>query len=442
MAERANNTTSSSSSYLNIADYLDEECAYQPQVFLEFKMVFVGIIGMTIAIVSIVNNCLLCYTFNSSKGLRKRNLMYLMWISMFDIFISICYILIMCVQVYTDYFESVLFMTLWHSYLRVAFTVSHIAISCSSFLLMAATIERYLQSTGDMRDIQLFRILATHRTLVVVICFVCSALFRGTIFFEVEVIHNEACTGLSSLSLIPKQIFENELMDNIWKVYTRKLMTVFLPFIVLAYFNAAIVMNVRRTDRDQTVKALVLFITVGTRGEVTRLRSRLRAVTRMLILVVTCYLAANFLDVVVAFWETFDQEYLWSHKKLYTVLTDLCSFLPLLACAMRLPIYAITDRQIRMEVSRKLHSMCMQFVCLCCPTSFSSTFRLRKKLYEPEIETEKFITYSTKSSTLLEPRLDARNYGVGSLIMARASISTKNDFQDLARFSGTTAIAV
>ena len=72
-----------------------------------------------------------------------------------------------------------------------------------------------------------------------------------------------------------------ESMDVVWRFFVRKIVTVFLPFAgiilktpvfffnfktsVLAYFNAAIVMNVRRTDRDQTVKALVLFITVGTR---------------------------------------------------------------------------------------------------------------------------------------------------------------------------------
>ncbi|CAJ0568323.1 unnamed protein product, partial [Mesorhabditis spiculigera] len=71
----------------------------------------------------------------------------------------------------------------------------------------------------------------------------------------------------------------------LWKFWIRKIATVFLPFVVLAYFNAAIVMNVRRTDRDQTVKTLILYVTVGSKGEVARLRSRLRTVTRMLVIV-------------------------------------------------------------------------------------------------------------------------------------------------------------
>ncbi|EPB68841.1 hypothetical protein ANCCEY_12062 [Ancylostoma ceylanicum] len=123
------------------------------------------------------------------------------------------------------------------------------------------------------------------------------------------------------------------------------------PISVLASFNAAIVYNVRRTDRDQTVKALIMFSTVGTRAEVTRLRSRLRAVTRMLVMV------------------TIDIESLFANEGVYTVTTDISSFLPILACAMRLPIYATNDKQIRTEqietsgdhrISRKIRSSTLE----------------------------------------------------------------------------------
>lgn len=78
---------------------IEDECAYSPPIFLEWKMVFVGVIGLIVALISIVHNSLLFYTFSTSTVLRKRNLTYLMWISGCDVFISICYIAIMCVQV-------------------------------------------------------------------------------------------------------------------------------------------------------------------------------------------------------------------------------------------------------------------------------------------------------------------------------------------------------
>ncbi|CCD71161.1 G-protein coupled receptors family 1 profile domain-containing protein [Caenorhabditis elegans] len=365
---------------------IEDECAYSPPIFLEWKMVFVGVIGLIVALISIVHNSLLFYTFSTSTVLRKRNLTYLMWISGCDVFISICYIAIMCVQVYTDYFVSFKLLVLWHDYLRTAFTVSHITLSAASFLLMAATVERYLQSTADNRTLKLFQILATHRTYVVFCCFLASLIFRGTVFFEIEVVTQPNCTGFSSMGLAVVPMF-GESMDVVWRFFIRKIVTVFLPFAVLAYFNAAIVMNVRRTDRDQTVKALVLFITVGTRGEVTRLRSRLRAVTRMLVMVVTGYLLANILDIIIAFWETINIQSLQELPSLYTVLSDISSFLPIAACALRLPIYTINDRQIRVEVRRKFCYLITR-CCTCCPGVLCDTHQ-RKKLHDNQLESER-----------------------------------------------------
>ncbi|VDL69228.1 unnamed protein product [Nippostrongylus brasiliensis] len=344
-------------------------------------MCFVGCLGMVTALISIVHNTLLFYTFNSSKVLRQRNLIYLMWISGCDIFVSMSYMAIMCVQVYTDYFESFTLFYLWHRYLRVAFTVSHITLSSSSFLLMAATIERYLQSTTDSRAEELFRFLSRSRAYVVLFCFLASCIFRGTVFFEVAVVYNPRCTGFSSMGLASSRLFSNPVYDAIWKFWVRKIVTVFLPFAALASFNAAIVFNVRRSDRDQTVKALVLFTTVGTRAEVTRLRSRLRAVTRMLVMVVCCYLAANIIDVVVAFWETIDIDSLFANEGIYTVTTDISSFLPILACALRLPIYAINDKQIKKEVSSFAY---LGFIAVC-----GFTFTNMTKLDEIAVEKNK-----------------------------------------------------
>lgn len=411
-------------------DYLDE-CLYRPQIFLSWKMFFVGTLGLVTALISIVHNMLLFYTFNSSKVLRQRNLTYLMCISGCDIFISICYIAIMCVQVYTDYFESFTLFYLWHRYLRAAFTVSHITLSSSSFLLMAATIERYLQSTSDCRTEELFRILSRHRASVVLFCFIASCIFRGTVFFEVAVVYNPRCTGFSSMGLASTKLFSNPVYDAVWKFWIRKIVTVFLPFTVLASFNAAIVFSVRRSDRDQTVKALVLFTTVGSRAEITRLRSRVRDVTRMLVMVVCCYLAANIIDVVVAFWETIDIDSLFANEGIYTVTTDISSFLPILACAMRLPIYTINDRQIKTEVARQFRLMYSRF-CGGCPV-IGRTARLQRKYCESEKETEKLFPHPVNKSS--NSSIPGPRYGVGTLILARASLhSGVANYEEIQRF--------
>lgn len=69
------------------------------------------------------------------------------------------------------------------------------------------------------------------------------------------------------MGLVAVRLFPSPMMDAIWKFWLRKIITVFFPFVVLAYSNIMIVRNVRKTDRDQTVKALVLSVTVGNRYE-------------------------------------------------------------------------------------------------------------------------------------------------------------------------------
>ncbi|VDK60794.1 unnamed protein product [Cylicostephanus goldi] len=109
-------------------------------------------------------------------------------------------------------------------------------------------------------------------------------------------------------------------------------------------------LNVRKTDRDQTVKALVMYTAAGPRAKVRKLGSRLRTVTRMLMTMVCCYLAANIIDVIVAFWETIDIKSLYANEGFYTVTTDISSFLTILACSLRPPICVINDKQIRTAV--------------------------------------------------------------------------------------------
>ncbi|KAF8376317.1 hypothetical protein PRIPAC_82746 [Pristionchus pacificus] len=330
---------------------------------------------------------------------QKRRLTYLKWISLCDVFVSLSYIAIMCVQVYVDYFHSLFLFYMWHTYLVIAYTISHITFSSSSYLLMAATIERYLQTTANNRSTALFHCLRSHRAFVVLFCFLAGFVLRGTVFFEIEVQTTSACQGFASMWAAPASLTSYPLFDKIWKFWIRKLLTVILPFVVLAYFNVAIVMNVRKSDRDQIVKTLILYVTVGPRGDSTRLSSRLRTVTRMLVIVVCTYLFSNVIDVIIAIMENLDWETLEGNPEIYTVASDISSFLPILACAIRPVIYATNDSIIAREIRRSFARLC-------------GCSRHAREL--PEL----LAVHDSPSDKLnLEPR-----FGMGRLIMARAAL--------------------
>ncbi|GMT25981.1 hypothetical protein PFISCL1PPCAC_17278, partial [Pristionchus fissidentatus] len=340
------------------------------------------------------------YTSGKRRPRQKRRLTYLKWISLCDIFVSTSYIAIMCVQVYVDYFHSLFLFYMWHTYLVIAFTISHITFSSSSFLLMAATIERYLQTTVNNRSTALFHCLRSHRAFVVLFCFLAGFVLRGTVFFEIEVRTESECKEFASMWAAPVQLSSYPMFDFIWKFWIRKLLTVILPFVVLAYFNVAIVMNVRKSDRDQIVKTLILYVTVGPRGDSARLCSRLRTVTRMLVIVVCTYLFSNVIDVCIAIMENLDSDTLEAYPNIYSVASDISSFLPILACAIRPVIYATNDRIIAREIRRSFSRLCG---CSRHPRDLPDLLSVND---------------SPEEKLSLEPR-----FGMGRLIMARAAIA-------------------
>ncbi|VDM37540.1 unnamed protein product [Toxocara canis] len=168
-----------------------------------------------------------------------------------------------------------------------------------------------------------------------------------------EIYHVDECEGFASMGVELTELARNRYFDGIWRFWTRKIMTVFLPFFVLAYCNAAIVYNLQKSERNQMVKALILSVALGQGVESVRFKSRLKTATRMLIMVVTCYLCANIIDVFIAAWEHIDGASLMQFGEFYTVATDVASLLSVLAASLRLPIYVVNDKVIRREVNYK-----------------------------------------------------------------------------------------
>uniref|UniRef100_A0A0R3RWH7 G_PROTEIN_RECEP_F1_2 domain-containing protein n=1 Tax=Elaeophora elaphi TaxID=1147741 RepID=A0A0R3RWH7_9BILA len=323
-----------------------------------FKMVLVGVIGTIIAIIGFLENTLVFYTFVSSRALRNKNLLYLTCLSACDIFICFSYVEIMSVQIYAEYFHYFPLFRLWHNYLRVAFAISHIAICTISFLIMAAAIERYLQN--------------------------------GT---------SRKCEGFASMGVKISELAHNVYYDGIWRFWTRRIATVFLPFFVLLYCNAAIVVNLRRNNRESTIKMLVLYCIFGISVASCKLRNRVKAATRALIMVVTCYLFSNIIDVFIAAWEYLDAASLSQLEEFYSIATDVSSLLTILAASLRFPIYLINDKIILREVR---FTVCFFYYHLAVCFSILSKRSRRKHHLKGELK-ERF---SIQRETITHNRTD------------------------------------
>uniref|UniRef100_A0A915DE22 Uncharacterized protein n=1 Tax=Ditylenchus dipsaci TaxID=166011 RepID=A0A915DE22_9BILA len=146
----------------------------------------------------------------------------------------------MSAQVYAEYFDSEWLFVVWHECLPLAFTVSNVTFAVGSFLLVAATIERYLQTIKNpgstflvmnLKSTALWQLMGKHRQFGVLLAVSCGLLLRGSIFFEIETYHLQHCTGLASMGVLLSSLAKDPYYDSIWRFWIRRITTIFVPFL-------------------------------------------------------------------------------------------------------------------------------------------------------------------------------------------------------------------
>lgn len=250
---------------LELGNFANEStCITYSQPYLREKVVIIGIVGSSVAVVSAVENTLLLLLLITAPKLYRDNRNYLLLMALFDLIVTLSYILILSANILADYYRILPLFLLWHRYFRVVFTLSHVAMSSSTYILLTATFERYLaarMSSGTC--LHLLGLLRRRRNQVILLAILFGAMVKGSVFFELEVVNRNDCENFASVYAVIIGI--HPLYDSIWRFWGRRFAAVFLPFFVLSYLNTSIVLSLRRQTRDNTVKTLILYVTVGSR---------------------------------------------------------------------------------------------------------------------------------------------------------------------------------
>uniref|UniRef100_A0A1I7X9Z7 G_PROTEIN_RECEP_F1_2 domain-containing protein n=1 Tax=Heterorhabditis bacteriophora TaxID=37862 RepID=A0A1I7X9Z7_HETBA len=315
-------------------DWWQENCAIIPPetsrcIFdfkeFSFRLILVGVVGALIACVSVLFNTFLFCILVRNKRHRSSHLIYLTFLALADTFLSgiyisikikcnvkngkwysAAYILLFPVNLYMDYFSSEWLAAAWWSYMRVIITTSHVFISVSAFLIVAAAFERYL-SIAKIHN----QFARHHRLVICAAALIFALIAKFPMYFEVE-------------------------------YWFRNIITIFLPFLFCFYLNFEIIRRLRLQ-----LQGAKLF-----RFTTSEHRQNIRSATLMLVFVTCTYLASNVLNVIVCTWEFFDKHSLMSEnlRPFYTLSSDLISLLTVMASACRLPIYIACNVRIRCEV--------------------------------------------------------------------------------------------
>ncbi|CAJ0929710.1 unnamed protein product, partial [Mesorhabditis belari] len=274
---------------------------------------------------------------------RASQNLYLGLLAFFDMFMAGAYIPLMSLNLFADYFRSLPLLTAWYYYMIPLITVSHMAMTSSSFLIVAATFERFAITVTP----QYTKFVSRHRVAIAVIAILLGFLTKLTMALEIEWTFDKQCEGFMTQWVIDVSEFaRNQTYATYWKVLFRNIVTILLPFFLLLVLNIGIIFAYRRTDFH--------YLNVQKLSEAKR-KQRVRAATRTLLLVVFTYLLSNFLNVIVTIWEYFDIQQLQEEFPVfYLFAVDVVSLLTIIAGALRLPIYVSCQKQLRCEFALQL----------------------------------------------------------------------------------------
>ncbi|VDM45787.1 unnamed protein product, partial [Toxocara canis] len=233
----AHNDTSQSFSLLR-----HPSCYIIDNDYLVERFWLVTVLGSTLSTISIIENLFLFIVFISSRQHRNSCSLYLMLLALSDTFISGTYILIMSVKVLYQFTESV-YLKRMVVYLVPMMTMSHIAITTSSFLIVFATVERFCITISH----NCVDFLQNNRKLIAVFAVLIGVITKGTLLLEIIPVYDPDCADtLNEYRLEVTALVSHNRHYKLWRFWFRNIVTILFPFFTLMYLNARIVNELRK----------------------------------------------------------------------------------------------------------------------------------------------------------------------------------------------------
>uniref|UniRef100_A0AC35TX90 G_PROTEIN_RECEP_F1_2 domain-containing protein n=1 Tax=Rhabditophanes sp. KR3021 TaxID=114890 RepID=A0AC35TX90_9BILA len=338
-----NSTTFPKSTLIGHDAWWEEHCSVIPPERIRFIMV--SIVGSLVAIISVFFNTFLFSILVSSRSYRNSQLLYLLFLAFSDIFLSASYILMFPVNIIMDYFENEVLARAWYNYMKCVHSTCQVTITASVLLITLATFERFLTVKKIKSSFNI-----KYRLYLTFLAVLFALLAKGPMYWEIEVVKNSNCTGVTEYKVELGQFVNIEPYKTVYKFWFRILISTFLPFFLSFHFNMQIVLQLRH----QQIGARLF------RFGISEHRNNIRSATRMLVLVTCTYLASNLPNVIIATIEVVDYDYLMTEeiRPYYTHICDMISLLTVMTCAARLPIYYACNLRIREEINIRLSRMC------------------------------------------------------------------------------------
>lgn len=345
---------------------------YDPTPSLEIRFYLIGVTGFSICLIGIIFNVILLKIL-LQPALRTTYLTYLSALAVIDINIAVTYIVVMSLATWYEYFNSYLLYVIWHRCLPYFFTLSRVATLASSYLIVACTVERYLEVMQLYAHRTFVRITHTKRYVVIACVLSASTAFRLVVFWEIDVVPNPVCAGTFSYYDLRRTWLVNDFYyAKVYTFYGLHIIQVFFPFVALLLLNMLIVRKWRIVLRRDTVHNQSIKLDTnhklsiqhqlanGDRGggdssekeEIWKRVKCAQSARVMMIAIVTSYLLCNLLNLILTFFEHLNGELLEEYGDFYSFASDTVTLLTVVNATVRLPIYYASNLKIRSEVAK------------------------------------------------------------------------------------------
>uniref|UniRef100_A0A0K0EU23 G_PROTEIN_RECEP_F1_2 domain-containing protein n=1 Tax=Strongyloides venezuelensis TaxID=75913 RepID=A0A0K0EU23_STRVS len=350
----------------SINSNLPHECAFNPPAYVEERFWLVTVAGTTLAIICIIENAFLFTMLARKRKYRNSYVLYLLLLALFDILIGMAYIPLMSLSLYLDYIQSVFLLRAWYAYMIPMITVSHIAMTSTTFLIVAASWERYCITASNTKMV---RFLSKYRKNIAACSVILGMLTKISLAFEFDIKFIPRCINtMAEYELNSSSLALSYYYALFWRLIFRNIFTILAPFFFLLIINARVVYILHQypTTIINTFPIDTSLMTTVMEKQTNnpklsyeyQRKVRVRAATKTLLFVSLSYILSNFLNVILTLWEYIDIELLQlEYLPFYTITVDLISIFTVLAGVLRLPIYVICMPEMRVEFINYLHKM-------------------------------------------------------------------------------------
>lgn len=326
-------------------------------VYDNSQYIMIIYVGSPIAVLGIFSNILLVILFGGRNNCGTTNL-YFIVLAFLDICICLLYILLFAVDVLAVSFEIHWLWHLWVRYVIPFLALSRIIQLTSTYIVVAATVERFFIIVSSRMVMKLFYPPKRRLYTILFISFMTS-MIRLPSFWDYELVYQHVCQNVNNFSTITIQdyLMQNVFYKTVYNFYIMHLVQLFIPVIALIALNTAIVYSLKRQLSLAKRFACLFPETVLTQGAIkTGLsKDKVRRATYTLLAIVTSYLLCNTVNLFLSIMEHVAKKpYLEDEHDnptdLYNFLSDLVSFLFMFNSSIRLFIHLASNESFRIQI--------------------------------------------------------------------------------------------